>query len=66
MSVENFKDNLNNVVKQISLNELNWNSLEWKSLFTNINQVVLNDAFVIYIYIYFQKLVILLHVNVNL
>lgn len=40
-----FKYNLNDIIKQISLNETSWNSEKWKSLFHFINQEVLNDAF---------------------
>src|SRR5204863_9228708 len=42
-SVENFKRNLNDVVKEITLDESNWNSEKWKLL--DINQEILTDAY---------------------
>ena len=43
--MNNFKYNLKNIVKEISLNESNWNSEKWESLFDFIDQEVLTDAF---------------------
>ena len=43
MSVDNFKSNLSNIVKELSLDELNWSSEKWKSL--SIDQEILTDAF---------------------
>jgi len=43
--MNSFKNNLDNIVKEISLNELNWKSEKWESLFVFINQEILTDAF---------------------
>lgn len=40
-----FKDTLRSIVSKESLNSMNWKSDSWKYLVTNINQEVLNDAF---------------------
>lgn len=44
-STDNFKNELSNVIEELSLSESFWNSLKWKSLFPFINQEVLTDAF---------------------
>lgn len=42
---EKFKCDLSNIVEAISLNESNWSSEKWKSLFEVITEEVLIDAF---------------------
>ena len=43
--MHSFKYNLDNFVKQITLDETTWNSEKWELLFLFINQEVLTDAF---------------------
>lgn len=45
ISIDDFKKQLNDVIKNTSLHESNWNSEKWKSLYPLINQEVLTTAF---------------------